>query len=125
MPDALLILQSAQSALQSYADLLLSDPWAISARERLHRAPEKILCKGTELFAWTLSDGAERLLQLLDEELLSWLSRDHTVAGSRSVRVFQQQLSGKDLTVADVQGITQRWLDPDGTLSENALLSFE
>lgn len=125
MPDPDEIVRHAGESLTAYAELLATHAWVEEIRTRIPRAPEAIAAKATALLNWRIEDGDDRLLAALDDKFLAWLCRDTPHAGRRHTQQLQQRLQGRDLTVTEAQGLIHEWLDPDHTLSEEAVLSFE
>ncbi|MHB9026533.1 MAG: DUF6079 family protein [Armatimonadota bacterium] len=125
MPAAERIPEQANNALEAYAGLLHESPWATEVATRLPRAPEAIAGKARALLSWQTDDGAARLLDILDEELIAWLNRDRPLAGTRQVQQAGSRLAGRDLTLGEARAILGEWLDPEETLGDDSVLAFE
>lgn len=125
LPDAGQVREWAEAALPAYAELLADDPWCADVRHRLPRAPEALATRAATVLNWQPATGLPALLDALDDRLLTWLLRDTPPAGKRRVDALGARLHGHDLTLAEARDTLLDWLDPDRTLGDDALLSFE
>ena len=125
MPDAKALMPLATHALLEYVDLLATHPWALQAKSRIPRAPDGIARDAHALFCWKITDGAGTLLPLLNDALLGWLCRTDNSAGRRNSTTLLACLQGHDLTLAEARSQFEDWLDPEKTLTNDTILSFE
>ncbi|OPZ85872.1 MAG: hypothetical protein BWY76_01212 [bacterium ADurb.Bin429] len=125
MPAASAIAEDADAALRVYAALLAEHPWSVAVRARLPRAPEEIAARITALLDWPDGGDPASLLAILDEPTLAWLARDDRPAASRRLGALHPRLHGRDLTLGEARQTVEGWLNPDGTLDDNAILGFE
>jgi hypothetical protein len=124
MPDAVAITVDAADALRDYALLLAESPWTTAVRDRLPRAPEGIAEQVSALFGWHAGDDPATLLAALDEPTLAWLARDEPPAAVRHLATLHDRLHGRDLTLGEAKGAVARWLNPEGQLSDDAVIEF-
>jgi hypothetical protein len=124
MPDPARVRTGADVGLSAFAALLAAGPWADAVRARLPRAPQALAQRAARLLAWRLADGPEALLDLLNDPLLAWLTRDAQPAGARDTAALSDTLRGRDLTHAEAREALHTWLDPDGTLPDDSVVRF-
>jgi len=125
MPDPAAVRQQAETALTAYADLLASDLWTATVHSRLSRAPQDLAPRAAAFLAWQPSEGAQALLDLLDERLINWLCREDHPAGQRRLDGLGARMHGRDLTLAEAKATVTDWLDPEHALREEEVLRFE
>jgi len=125
MPDPAGVRQGAETALSAYTHLLQTDPWPATVHPRLSRAPESLAPRAAALLAWRPADGAQALLELLDDRLINWLCREDYPAGQRHLDGLSARLHGRDLTLAEARETVTDWLDPEHALGEEEVLRFE
>ncbi|MHB9130614.1 MAG: DUF6079 family protein [Armatimonadota bacterium] len=125
MPNPADINRWTAEALHAYAELLPAHPWIEQIRRRLPRAPEQIATHAQAFLAWQEDDGAQGLVEVLDDALISWLCRDRHTAGTRRVGLLTDRLHGRELTVTEVRSTVLDWLDPEQQLKEEDVLVFE
>lgn len=125
MPALDVLRTKIDQALMNYLELLAVDQWSIQCRERIKSAPVAIARSAEILFNWQRNDDTAQLLQALQEPLPGWLCRTERSRGSRRCVDFQEIVSGRELTKYEAHQSFQSWLDPDGVLTDDSVLSFE
>lgn len=125
LPNAVEIPAWAVTALDTYARLFQTHPWAAEIRTRIPRAPDALRGRADGLLAWEPSVGPVALVTWLDDALIAWLCRDRPPGGVRRVEQLRARLGGRDLTLSEAEVTVRDWLDPDATLEEETVLAFE
>ena len=125
LPDAVQVNRYAVEGLSAYAQLLREHPWGEDTRRRAARAPREMATRVDAILNWRLDDGAAALLNLLDERVLNWLTRESSPAGKRHLRLLQESLAGHDLTLAEARTALLAWLNPEDTLQDECVIAFE
>jgi len=125
LPPASAIAGDADAALRAYVGLLAEHPWTAAVRARLPRAPEDIAGKVATLLGWTTDGDPTALFAALDDPALAWLARDDHPAAARRLDALHPRLRNRDLTLGEARQTVEHWLNPDGSLGEGDVLSFE